>query len=211
MTSTNPFASVEPPSDPWFSELEEAAEASDDAERRRSRVQSHLLFDAQCDPGLEALATHQLTESVALAWLRERFVLGSEPDTETHSRSGSDVASDNWQNLAWLREEFASETQDDVAVAPSAVGIVFALNVRRRDVMQQFEDEAYLQAQRDHYAWLAEQDDWLREHADWLREHGCPTLVDGTWSVVAEGGPSATSPTALDDDTVPPTNIETPR
>lgn len=157
------------------------------------------------------MATHQLTEPVALAWLRERFVLGSEPGSATHSRSASDVDSDDWQDLDWLREEFAAETQDGIGVAPSAVGIVFALAMRRRDVMQQFEDATYLQAQRDHFAWMAERDDWLREHADWLREHGCPTLVEGTWSVVAAEGPSAAPPTAPDDDTFPPANVETPR
>ncbi|MCV7176157.1 hypothetical protein [Mycolicibacterium sphagni] len=182
MTRTNPFASVEPPSDPWFSESKEAAEASDDADRRRSHVQSQLLSEAECDPRLEALATHQLTEPVALAWLTERFVLGSEPHSATHSHS----ASDDWQNLDWLREEFASETQDGIGVGPSAVGIVFALNVRRRGLVQQIEDELYLQQQRDDYAWLTRRDAWLTEHDDWLREHGCPSLVDGTWRVVTK-------------------------
>jgi hypothetical protein len=211
MTPTNPFTSFEPPLDRWFSEPKEAAEASDDAEGRRSIVQSQLLLEAQFDPRLEALATHQLTEPVALAWLRERFALGSEVDYATRIRSISDVASGDWQNLAWLREEFASETQDDIGVAPSAVGIVFALAVRRRGVLRQFEHEACLQEQRDHYAWMTRRDDWLNEHADWLREHGCPTLVEGTWCVVAEEVPSATLPTVLDDNTFPPTNVETPR
>jgi hypothetical protein len=212
MTPTNPFASVEPPSDPWFSESQEAAEASDDAERRRTRAQSQLLYEAKCDPSLEALATHQLTEPVALAWLRERLVLNSEPHSPTHSRSASDIASDDWQNLDWLREEFASETQDGIGVEPSAVGIVFALNERRREREQQFEEAIYLQEQKDHYAWTRRRIDWLREHDDWLREHGCPSLVDGTWCVVAEEGPPVTTrPTALDGKTSPPTNGETPR
>ncbi|MFV8316275.1 hypothetical protein [Mycobacterium sp. 23] len=211
MTSTNPFASVEPPSDPWFSEPEEAAEAPDDVERRRSRVQSQLLFKAQLDPRLEALATHQLTEPVALAWLRECLVLGSEPDSATHRRSASDLASDDWQDLDWLREEFAFEAQDGIGVAPSAVGIVFALAVRRRGVLEQLEYQRYLQEQEDDYAWQRRRDAWLRDHDDWLREHGCPSLVAGTWSVVAAAGPTEAPPTALDDDTFPPTNVETPR
>jgi hypothetical protein len=211
MTPTNSFTSVEPPSGPWFSESKEAAEASDDAERRRSHVQSQLLREAQFDASLEALATHQLTEPVALAWLRERFVVDSEVDSATHSRSVSDVASDDWQNLDWLREEFASETQDDIGVGPSAVGIVFALNERRRDLEKQFEEAAYLQRQRDHDDWMRRRDDWLREHADWLREHGCPSLVDRTWCVVAKEEPPATPPTALDVNASPPTNVETPR
>lgn len=187
MTPTNPFASVEPPSDPWFSHAKEAADASDDAERRRRRVKNDLLFKAELDPRLEALATHQLTEPVALAWLRERFVLSSEAPSATHRRSGSDVASDDWHNLDWLREEFASETQDGVGVEPSAVGIVFALNVRRRGTLQQFERERYLQKQYEDYEWQMRRVEWLSEHDDWLREHGCPSLVDGKWCVVAEG------------------------
>ncbi|BBY36823.1 hypothetical protein MMAN_09570 [Mycobacterium mantenii] len=211
MTPTNPFASLEPPSEPWFAESKEAAEAADDAKHRRTHVQSRLLFEAECDPRLEALATHQLTEPVALAWLKERFVLGSEVDSATHSRGVSDVASDDWHNLAWLREEFASETQGGIGVAPSAVGIVFALAVRRRGLLQQFEHERYLQEVEEEYAWRRRLEAWLSEHNDWLREHGFPTLVEGTWCVVAEEGPSATLPTALDDNTFPTTNVETPR